>query len=129
MKDVLKTFIICFCIMIMVTIAFNSTAQELPIPPTKITVSWSIPVERENGDLLLLTEIAGYELFNDCQENPVTIIGGETTSYTLAIALPFSCAFSVLTVDTDGLRSVSSESITVTFNPPKAPLISEITLN
>lgn len=129
MNDVIKSFVICLFFMIMVTIAFNSTAQELPIPPTQITVSWSMPTERENGDPLPLAEIAGYELFNDCQENPVTIVGGENTSFTLAITLPFSCSFAVLTVDTDGLRSVSSESITVTFNPPKAPIISEITLN
>lgn len=129
MKDILKTFVVCFCLMIMVTIAYNSTAQELPIPPTQITVSWSMPVERENGDLLLVTEIAGYELYNDCQEDPETIVGGETTSFTLAIALPFSCSFSVKTVDSDGLRSNLSDSITVTFNPPKAPIINEIKLN
>lgn len=129
MKDILKTFVLCFCLMIMVTIAYNSTAQELPIPPTQITVSWSLPVERENGDLLLVTEIAGYELHTSCQENFIAIVGGETTSYTVAITLPFSCSFAVITVDTDGLRSELSDSITFTFNPPMAPVISEITLN
>lgn len=129
MKDIFKTFVVCFCLIIMVTIAYNSTAQELPSPPLSITVSWSVPIERENGTLLTVDEIAGYKLFNDCQDNPIDIVGGDITSFTLDIALPFSCMFSVLTVDTNGLRSVLSDILTVIFNPPKPPFINKIKVN
>ena len=113
----------------MVTIAYNSTAQELPPPPLSITVSWSVPIERENGTLLTVDEIAGYELHTSCNEYFIAIVGGDVTSFTLEIALPYSCKFSVLTVDTNGLRSVLSDTLTVTFNPPKPPFINEIMVN
>lgn len=129
MNELLKTFLTCLFLMVMVTIAYNSTAQELPPPPSSITVSWSVPIERENGTLLSVDEIAGYELHTSCIENFIAIVGGDVTSFTLDIALPYSCNFTVLTVDTDGLRSEPSDILTVTFNSPKPPFINEIMVN
>lgn len=103
------------------------TLAQLPPPPATITLSWSVPTQRENGDTLTANEIAGYEINDSCG---VTVeITGNTTSYTLPIVLPFDCTFSIVAVDTDGLRSQVSNEITVRFNAPNAPTLNEIQIN
>lgn len=106
-------------------------AAQLPNIPTGVTLSWEVPTSRENGEALPLSEIAGYQI-NGCNAaGPVVIdvLDGATTSYKMALATPFDCPFSIVSVDTSGLRSQPSESLRVSFNPPNAPKLNAIQIN
>ena len=114
---------------VLMAVASRSEAQGLPVALSMMTVSWSIPTERENGNPLSIDQIAGYELYGSCLSEPLAILGGDNISHSVAVSTPYSCTFTVVTVDTDGLRSVISDPLTVVFNSPLAPIFNEITVN
>lgn len=68
-------------------------------------LTWDLPTQRENGDLLDITEIAGYELRQSCGESTVEIIPitGAVSEYK-GEASGF-CNFEIAVIDTDGLYS------------------------
>ena len=71
-------------------------------------VSWSIPTERENGDILTIAEIAGYEVVMSQEGKPQIILmasGGGTTEYVIDDLAQGLYQFQVRTVDKDGLKS------------------------
>ena len=98
-----------------ITISVNAeveTAPDAGQETTNITtVSWSIPTERENGSILTIDEIAGYEVVMS-QEGRAPIIstvsGGSTTEYVVSGLDQGLYQFQVRTVDKDGLQSVLS---------------------
>jgi len=111
----------------LITLALAAPAlAELPLVPTGISLSWTAPIERENGDTITASEIAGYEVADSCDS---ALIPVEGTTLTLPVVLPFDCLYTVMTVDTDGLRSAPSDPITVKFNAPLPPEIHAITIN
>ena len=117
---------------LIVVLSFLSGAMvhaQLPPSPTTVTLSWEIPLLREDGSELLVEEIAGYELLDSCVTGLIEIMGGGTTEYSQAASVPFNCEYSISTVDTTGNRSVMSEPLTVKLNRPMPPVITGIAIN
>lgn len=85
-------------------------------------IQWDRPVERENGEQLFIYEIDHFELATVCDggvEQLIEIIGDVEE---ITVNYLGECVFRILAVDTNGLRSVWSDSVTITIkSPPKAP--------
>lgn len=81
----------------------SSSTQAKPV-----TIQWSHPAERENGNYLELNEIGGYEIriFDPRISNytSIQIPGNSTTSYTLANYLS-TMTIEIAVYDTQGLYS------------------------
>ena len=106
-----------------------SARAQLPPPPATNTLSWNIPTQREDGTPLLVSEIAGYELSNSCAAERIVIPDALIISHALAVTLPFDCTFTISAVDTEGVRSDSSEPLRVNFNAPSAPAFNAVQIN
>ena len=114
--------------LILLLFAVGSVAQ-LPGPPTSITLTWEAPDQRIDGSVLQESELAGYVLNNSCAAEPYVIPDGEVKAYVLPVTIPFDCSFSIEAVDTDGLRSLPSESLRVNFNAPNPPVFNQVQIN
>lgn len=74
-----------------------------------LTLYWDAPTEREDGTPLPASEISYYEVYhNDAS------LG---TTPTLSLDVDAKGDYKVRTVDTDGQRSVFSNTVTVKGNP------------
>lgn len=105
-------------------------ALEVPQNPVddSVTFSWEAPSTRVNGDPLTLEEIQGYELYwsvNGGETQTVEI--GVVNSYDLAGLDPGTYEAAISTVDTDGLYSQPSETVTWEINArPEPPSLFQI---
>lgn len=79
-----------------------------------VTVTWSPPTTRENETGLPPGEIAGYEVyyFQDGGDDHIAIIEPGTTSFTTEPLASGIWFFAMVTVDTDGLKSELSDTVT-----------------
>ena len=116
---------------LMVTLAAHAA-------PAISTLSWTAPTDRVDGTPLAPTEIEQFRIYHavDIGDNPLaigpdySIVSGENTAK-ITIELtprpePYVVSFAITTVDTDGLQSVLSETVTKTFDAqstakPNAP--------
>lgn len=98
------------------------TPEPIPEPeptPVEITLSWNMPTTRENGDALLASEIAGYEIYYFLEGTPeaageiVAINNGNTTQHSLTINQPGTYIFAISTIDLDGLQSDISDPVSL----------------
>lgn len=74
-----------------------------------VTVEWSIPAQRENGELLSASELDGYIIEFVDQSNPGTVDqtyveGGQVNRHSMSLPSG-SYRFRVIAVDRDGLTS------------------------
>lgn len=113
--------------------AGNSQSPATPSPPeqpgtpdpdfesTTISLSWSIPTQRENGEPLLSADIAGYELYyfrddessaNCCTE---VIYGALNNSITLTINQAGDYYFAVSAFDRNAVYSDMSAPVSASF--------------
>ena len=94
----------------------NTGPQANPTEPTDtsetadVTIYWSAPIERVNGDLMAMNEVGGYEirykLASDDSYTNVVIEDGSVDQYTfLDIADAENYAFEVAVYDADGIYS------------------------
>lgn len=93
-------------------ISFKSATINV-VDNLKVTLSWGIPTERENGDQLLVEEIAGYDIHivSDNYDQIINVIGGDVTSYIHQVPKSGLYHFSIATVDTNNLTSKLSEEV------------------
>lgn len=81
-----------------------------------IALSWRAPSERENGDALALAEMGGYRVYWGPSDNPtqdsVTIDDPYVTTYELDGVPPGTYQVAVTAIDTSGLESSLSNSVT-----------------
>lgn len=86
------------------------------------TLQWDRPVERENGEQLFIYEIDHFELSTACDDGAEQLIEIVGDVEEITVNYIGECVFKILAVDTNGLYSVWSESVTITIkSPPKAP--------
>lgn len=104
------------------------TAPASPSPhPDKatagaaVTLSWVMPVTRENGEPLTAAEITGFEIYyykDDCNDMAVcgTIdkVPGDVSSTVITLVEPGLWHFAAAVVDSNGVQSDFSNPVTVT---------------
>lgn len=83
-----------------------------------VTLSWGMPLQRQNGDPLFEFELAGYEiLFSSEQEDDsqqiITVSGANTLERTITGLPPGSYQFQIAALDTNDLNSGFSNPISV----------------
>jgi fibronectin type 3 domain-containing protein len=86
---------------------------------------WQAPSERENGTVLSAGELAAYELSYYSEASPDSVfveIGAVDSSYSLSDFEPGTYYFTISSVDTDGLKSVLSDVVTVIIDEPVEPV-------
>lgn len=87
-----------------------------------IVITWTAPTQREDGTVLLPSEIASYTLnvtLGGVAQPDITIPGSAVT-YTFADTVKGKYCFTMETVDTQGLTSVPTSPVCRNANP-KAP--------
>ena len=89
-----------------------------------VSLSWSTPTTRENGDALPLAEIARLEIeatYPDGTSEVIDVNAAATTHVIPIINGEGSYTFSISTIDTDGMRSSPSETISTNILERSAP--------
>ena len=104
--------------------------------PAPSNLSWTAPSTRVDGTPLAVEEIKEYRVYYTIDGTaPGTgepiVVGGTAASETVTLELlpratPYVVSFSITTVDTDGLESARSDTVSKTFNvdstaKPNAP--------
>jgi VCBS repeat-containing protein len=85
----------------------------------EVTLSWTAPAEREDNSALSLSAIAGYRIYYGASQGQysdnVTINDSSATDYTFADLPAGTHYFVITTIDTDGLESQYSTSVSITL--------------
>ena len=111
----------------------TSTSTSKPTSPTNTTntssssssgqtvsLSWTIPTQRTNGDPLPISQLSGYEIYyyadgSSAGSGQVIDINDPTvTTYTTPQLPPATYNFAISAIDTTGLASALSSPVTVT---------------
>lgn len=91
------------------------TDPVIDTPPV-ISLSWTIPAEREDGTYLPVYEIAGYEVrYSRDQSSDVTVIridDAQKTDWVIEDVAPGEYQFSIATIDSEGVYSDFSTQAT-----------------
>ena len=97
-------------------------AQAAPAPSD---LSWEAPTTRVDGTALAAEEIKEYRVYYTIDgqapgESVPIVVDGTAASETVTLELlpraaPYVVSFSITTVDTDGLESAQSETVSKTF--------------
>lgn len=88
-------------------------AEEVLDEPVSVTLEWTIPMHRENGDLLGASDLDGYIIEYSSQPGSVEqeyVEGGQVSSHSLSLPAG-SYQFRVIAVDNNGLTSNPSDWI------------------
>lgn len=86
-------------------------------PKTSVTLSWTAPTTRQNGDPLLPSDLAGYEIYyflegsSQEQDQIVVINDALATEATITDLATGTYFFAIATVDSDGLASDPSDYV------------------
>lgn len=102
----------------------NESAQENNTPPpgSTITISWSQPTTRANGDLLNPGDIGGYQVYYYLQGTAegsgtaVDVPGESTLSYTTPTLSVGTYFFSIATYDKNNVYGQMSDPVQATVN-------------
>lgn len=91
-----------------------------PVRYQSVTLEWTIPMQRENGQLLGANELDGYIIEYTQKRAPGVVEqqyveGGQVASHSLELP-PGYYSFRVIAVDTQGLTSNPSEWVGVTLS-------------
>jgi len=99
-----------------VSASIAMTVDQLIIAPS-IQLSWSRPLERENGEVLAKGDIQGYKIaygFNVLEMNQETYVdGAENLRYLIENLSYGSYFFSVATVDKDNVQGAFSTPVSI----------------
>ena len=90
-------------------------------PPVRtLSLTWSMPATRENGDLLSPSEVSGYQIYytleSTGESNVVDVYGANNVNYQILDLQPGLYSLAMTTVDVSGLISELSDSFQVTIN-------------
>ncbi|MBX2858362.1 MAG: hypothetical protein KTR17_06845 [Cellvibrionaceae bacterium] len=100
-----------------------SPSQAPAVPDREVTytivVEWDIPSSRENGSDLLLSDIAGYEIFYKKVDDPeflkIDVDIATTSEVTISDLSAGRYELYITTLDSDGLRSQNSQLLSATI--------------
>lgn len=99
--------------------AVSDDAALAPAGNYSVNLSWTAPDKRTNGKSLPLSQLAAYELAYTGGTPAVTrvvqISGGSSTKYTATGLTPGAYQFTISAIDTDGLKSAASTSVSTTI--------------
>lgn len=94
--------------------------EPIPEPEPQvrdITLEWTAPSQRENGEYLSIAEISGYEIYYTTENSGKSIVveidNGNTTSHAFKSLAPDLYYFSMSTLDSDDLKSELSDIIEI----------------
>jgi hypothetical protein len=95
-----------------------------------VTATWSIPTTREDGSTITAADISGYELtYSIDGGKPVAIsVGGSSTAAKDVIlqlagrATPYATSWTIVAIDSTGLRSKPSTAAKVSITVPQSPI-------
>lgn len=111
----------------------NATSSTPPTPQTTIiappppseersalsvTLSWTPPLAREDGAILKMADIGGYEIVserNNVQITSVTVSAANVTTHTFNDLSPADYAFSIYTYDNQNHISQPSEAVSISL--------------
>jgi len=125
---------------LLVTLAMLPAVQAAPAPSD---LSWTAPSTRVDGTPLAPSEIKEYLVYYTIDgqtpgEGVPIVVSGTSASETVTLELlprvdPYVISFAISTVDTDGLESARSETVSKTFQvsstaAPGAPTSLEFTI-
>ena len=85
-----------------------------------VSLSWTTPTARENGEQLPANEISGYEIYVVCG-NFEKIVQVGTVNTHIINHLSGDCFFSISTIDMNGLKSGLSNPVNKAI-APDAPM-------
>lgn len=94
-----------------------------PVPPKSVSLSWTAPTARENGEPLSLADIKGYEIYyyvdgsSPGSGETIWVAGGSTTTHTVTLDSAGTYFFALAAVDQNDLRSETSNYVSVTVGP------------
>ncbi|WP_435105010.1 Calx-beta domain-containing protein [Arhodomonas sp. AD133] len=95
-----------------VTIVDDDTSSTTETT-SSLTVQWSAPTEREDGEPLDMSEIGGYRIYygtsSDALDNSVEVADAYATSYTIDDLSSDTYYTAVTTYDTEGVESAKSD--------------------
>lgn len=98
----------------------NATGSTDSTASHGIKLNWAVPTLRANGEQLLLSEIAGYEVYYTSADlsvsDIVAVSGAPTTSGVVMVPAAGTYYFSISTVDINGEKSEMSSSVEVIVN-------------
>ena len=94
--------------------------EQLPAVMRDISLSWEIPLEREDGTPLELYEIDGYKIAYGTSASQldtfVSVTGAAVTDYMFSSLLAGVYYFAIATIDSDGVQGRYSEPVQVVVN-------------
>jgi hypothetical protein len=84
-------------------------------------LSWEAPSTRADGQPLLASDLAGYEIYYTVGTSGATgtiaVSSGTTTTYTVTNLSAGTYSFAMSAIDKAGLKSSLSTVVNVTFGP------------
>ena len=105
--------------------ATQPTATDGAAITETISLTWSIPTTRENGDLLPVTEISGYEIlakYPDGETQTIPVLGGAVKSHSMPLTHGSGVYdFAIRSIDTDSIKSALSDNVTMTASQRSKP--------
>jgi hypothetical protein len=103
-----------------VKVYFTPVGANFVLPISAVSLAWSAPTYRDNGDQLLFSDIRGYEIhYMSADEkiaNTIEINGAETTSAVVNVPQAGSYYFSIATIDISGEKSLKSEPVEIVID-------------
>lgn len=83
---------------------------------------WSIPVTRENGQPLSLSELSGYEIYYvldgaGAVDKTIVVSGGSVATYKIANLAAGTYNLAISAVDSSGVKSSLSSIVVVKVGP------------
>ena len=102
---------------------YNSTSKPVA-ETTTLTLSWTPPTTRQNGDPLTAAELGGYEIYQvnpDGTDKIILVEDGAATSHEIEISESGEYMFAIASVDADGLKSDISEAVSADVVPSNPP--------
>jgi len=113
-------YLSCLLFAITLSACFDESTVT-PDTVRNITVTWERPTERQDGGPLALDEIYGYKIHyslssSEANETTIETFDGSAESYDLTLNETGEYTFTITTIDTDLVESVSSASYTVTVD-------------
>lgn len=83
-----------------------------------VTLSWTAPVERVNGQPMSVDEIGGYEIRVECPDKSPEVFTTDGLIYEFMDGEMKECDFYIAVYDTDGLYSDFVKAVTPTIRAP-----------
>lgn len=88
-------------------------------PPVTVSLEWVAPTQRINGDPIAMADMGGYRVYRGSSPNDLSLVAEVEDPYTMSYSISDLDAgtyyFYVTTVDSTGVESAPSETVTITL--------------